>query len=423
MQFALFLKISITYCFFMSFIQLKAPEFYQQYLKKHDIARYFFSYINKLLVKILAIFAHRGYKYAEYAYAHYLISRSETVTDIITAANWLEKSAVKGIAAAAYKLVVIMEQFDYSFLKQNNFDDFSNKITGFIIAAAEAGYSRAQYKLAMYYWSGKYNLPQDPALSHDWFTLAARKLFAKAFCNLGVMYNRGDLGEKDSAKAYSYFMAADALGDNIAPCNLAQMYRHGEYVPKNLQISFKYFKQSALIGSVEGMYELARCYEKGLGTEKDIKEAFYWYSRAVNFGSVAAKLKLADFYIYGNHVKANPIKAEYLLKSVAEHGDAHAQFKLGLFYDSTTSNLQSYQKAYEWYLKSAKQGYTKSQINLAALFLKGEGVSQSDESAKFWLELASQSGDQVAKYNLKQFKFAKLEEFVEQNLGTSRILH
>lgn len=423
MQFVLLFKILVIYCFFMSVFQATAPIFYKKHLKKYNVALYFIKYIKQLLVNLLKILADQGYKYAEYAYAHYLISGSNTASDIMIASKWLEKAAIKGLSAAAYKLVVIMEHFDYSFLKKDSFDDFSSKITGFIIAAAEAGYPRAQYKLATYYWSGQYNLPQDNELSHDWFTLSARKLFVKSFCNLGVMYNRGDLGVKDSAKAYKYFTLAEALGDSLATCNLAYMYKLGEYVPRNLQLSYKYFKRAALAGSLEGACELAKCYEKGLGTEKNMKEAFFWYSKLSNLGMIEAKLKLADFYVQGNHVKANPIKAEYLLKSVAEQGNVYAQFKLASFYDSTSSNLQSYQKAYDWYLKAAKQGYVKAQINLAALFLKGEGVAQSNESAKFWLELAAQNGDQLAKYNLKQFNLANLEELVEQTLGAGRIIH
>lgn len=423
MPFVIAVKTIVISLIFIHLSRFVANKYYRKFFIKFDLIGYVKTQLGLFVVKILRLAALRGYKHFEYLYAKYLIAISHSVDDLLFAAKWLEKPAAKGIASAAYKLAIIMEQFDYSFLETTSFDDFCKKINSLVIMAAESGLPSAQYKLGMYYLNGQFNLSKDKKLAHDWMTLAARGNNIRALSSLGMMYSSGDLGAKDYKKAYQFFECASRQGDALGTYHLASMYHNGHYIKKDIKHGFSLLHDAADLGSVSAMYDLAKSYQQGKGVLKDTKVAFEWYNKAASLGFVPAKIKLADMYAMGHGIKKNPIKAEYLLKSIAELGDASAQFKLGTFYDSTSSNLQDYKKAYEWYLRAAKQGHTKAQINLAALFIKGEGVLPSKESAKFWLELAAKNGDELAKYNLKQFNNATLEDFIAEALSSERVVH
>ena len=60
--------------------------------------------------------------------------------------------------------------------------------------------------------------------------------------------------------------------------------------------------------------------------------------------------------------------AEWFLKA-AEQGFARAQCKLGLMYENGTGVERSYKKAREWYLKAAEQGFADAIIKLRWLNL------------------------------------------------------
>jgi hypothetical protein len=89
---------------------------------------------------------------------------------------------------------------------------------------------------------------------------------------------------------------------------------------------------------------------------------------------------------------------------LAELGYPHAQFDVGLAYQEGLLGLsKDYQKAAEWYLKAARQGDAKSQVNLGALYDKGLGVGRDQSEAFKWYSLAAEQG-QVSSY----FNVAKL---------------
>lgn len=381
------------------------------------------NFFNKQSIKILSKLANQGWHGPSQIYAKHLLNNFSSTTDVLHAVKYLEAGLSNKSSKASYSLAVIMGKFDFVFLEKYGKQGYQDKILKLLKFAAEKNHPQAQHKLAMSYWLGDIGLTLNNKLAHDWLLKAARNNNADAFCSLGVMHLTGDLDHKDLDRAFRFFKAAETLGSFNASCYIAEMYTFGEHVAKDLEQAFKYYQHAALNNSSQGAYQLARCYDNGAGTNKNIKQAFVWYNNAYELGSTAAKLRLAEFYIHGQVVKKNPIKAELLLKSVAQQGDPIAQFKLGSFYDTTTSNLKNHKRAHKWYLKAAKQNYTKAQINLAALSLRGEGIVQSEDTAKFWLEVAARSGDQIAIYNLEQLKISKIEDLLESAFGVDKVVH
>lgn len=391
-----------------------------------------------------------GLKSAQYKYAKYLLANSETVESIIEASKWLEKATDRKHPhiKSCYNLAIIYEHLG-GFISECNpkfsQDKLNVKIIELLKIASQNNIAKAQTKLGIAYWTGKYNLEVNNKLAHDYFTLAAKQLDPQALCNLGIMYISGEIFEDkimshenelnmdtirdglkiDNKKAYDYFIAASKLDNGQAYYMLAEMSLNNQHIKKDLEYIFNCYKQAVDNGYIKAALHLAECYECGHGTKQDYRQSFKWYETASRIGIKAAKSKLADFYVYGHGVKKNPIKAEYYLKNLAKSGDPKMQFKLATLYDTTKSNLQNYTKAKEWYLKAAQQGDIKAQINLAALYLKGDGmISPCEKTAKFWLESAAVGGDEVAKYNLKQLNLINVDDYITETFGAeNKIVH
>lgn len=88
------------------------------------------------------------------------------------------------------------------------------------------------------------------------------------------------------------------------------------------------------------------------------------------------------------------------LKILAEQGNSEAQYKLGLIYDMGKDVDQDYQKAFEWYEKSANQGLASSQSRLGTMYRYGKGVDINHSKASRWYWRAAEQGDQDAQYHV-----------------------
>ena len=53
---------------------------------------------------------------------------------------------------------------------------------------------------------------------------------------------------------------------------------------------------------------------------------------------------------------------------------------------------QDYEKAIEWFTKSAVQGFARAQFNLGWMYAKGKGLMQNYKKAYMWFNLASHNG-------------------------------
>lgn len=114
------------------------------------------------------------------------------------------------------------------------------------------------------------------------------------------------------------------------------------------------------------------------------------------------QLKVGDSYYYGKGVKIDYQKAkEWYLKS-AEKGNPVAQLKLGGIYYDGLGVRQDYQKAIGWYLKSAAQGNSIALYYLGDIYLYGKGVKQDKSKSKKFFGESCDHGEQYACDNYKR---------------------
>ena len=93
------------------------------------------------------------------------------------------------------------------------------------------------------------------------------------------------------------------------------------------------------------------------------------------------------------------------MRKKAESGDAAAQFDLAQFYEREASKarserrtLRDQKQAFDWYTRSAEQGFSKSQFNLGRVYFHGHGVAQDKDLAVGWQIKAAEQGLAEAQY-------------------------
>ncbi|PVU89365.1 hypothetical protein BB561_005403 [Smittium simulii] len=162
---------------------------------------------------------------------------------------------------------------------------------------------------------------------------------------------------------------------------------------------------------------LGFCYEFGLGVKCDYAKSERFYKPCAIKGNALGQSRLAFLKKYGRpgikidrtlaakwalKVKLNSESSatSWLEKASYVYGLAEAQYALGLCYhDGIGVNVDD-KKAFQLYLKSAKQGNSRGQGILGYCYGEGFGVKQNKQEAVKWYMLAATQGESVAMYNL-----------------------
>jgi TPR repeat protein len=102
-------------------------------------------------------------------------------------------------------------------------------------------------------------------------------------------------------------------------------------------------------------------------------------------------------YNQGNYIKA--LDAFYVL---AKEGHPKAQFNVALIYANGTGVNQDLYQAMEWYKKSAEQGNTEAQYNLAKLIFQrpDSNDTRARKRMEYWYQKAADGGQREAMNNL-----------------------
>lgn len=86
------------------------------------------------------------------------------------------------------------------------------------------------------------------------------------------------------------------------------------------------------------------------------------------------------------------------LARAAQKGSVAAQFQMGVTLER--AGPENIKDAINYYLAAANQGFPLAQSNLAALYLRGEGLPQDDAKAAEWSLLAARQGNALSQFRL-----------------------
>lgn len=126
----------------------------------------------------------------------------------------------------------------------------------------------------------------------NWFRKAAEKGYGKAQYNLAVMYDNGLGVGKNFKEALKWFEKAAQQGNADAQFTLAWMYDEGYGVGIDATEAISLYRKAAEKGNTHAQYELGARYEFGNNVRKNITVAVSWYRKAAEQGNAAAKQRL-----------------------------------------------------------------------------------------------------------------------------------
>lgn len=97
-------------------------------------------------------------------------------------------------------------------------------------------------------------------------------------------------------------------------------------------------------------------------------------------------------YLQGNRISQDYEKAMEWFRKSASGGYAPAQDVIGCMYSYGFGVEQDYAKAFDWCLKAANQGYDQARNNIAYLYREGFGVPQDNTKSFEWYKKSAIEG-------------------------------
>lgn len=190
----------------------------------------------------------------------------------------------------------------------------------------------------------------------------------------------------------------------------------------------KNFKHMALQGNLGAANKVASYYSF---VKNNQIESIKWYSLAADLGSDSAIKNLYSILIDSTDKKSFQVGL-YYLNMAAMGGGSEAQYLMGEVYEHSNFIKKDTKEAYQWFLKSAKQGHLGGAIRCSELLLEGEGVLKNYDESYFWARVSIQRvahGSALEKKlldlllsiepNLTEYEKIQVEERVNKTNGSS----
>ena len=126
-------------------------------------------------------------------------------------------------------------------------------------------------------------MPKDQQAGAGWLLRAAQHGSAQSAFNVGVMYERGFVVERDSVRAVEWYRKAVDANLAMAKHHLALLLREGKGVQRNGQEAVDLLRSASRQGMVAAMFTLGDIYERGDVMPKDAAMALAWYAVTAEF--------------------------------------------------------------------------------------------------------------------------------------------
>lgn len=238
-----------------------------------------------------------------------------------------------------------------------------------LVNAAKAGDVEAQCSLGFFYWNGD-GVAEDDEKAFYWWNLAAQKGDDDAMTGLGMYYVKNNV----DALALEWLNRASSLGNNAADYYLYLYYDFND----QKTTAYDYLCKAASGGIPPAQYLLGKSFEDA----NNMIAAIEWYKKA------------------------------------ADNEEARGQYALGECYRQGNGGLpKDEEKAFQYYILSANQGYLPAYYRSAYALFYGYGVEQNREAAMEGMEIAADYGNDDAMdfMNMHQKRIDKHSSFKESN--------
>ena len=239
-----------------------------------------------------------------------------------------------------------------------------------ILPLAKKGFANAQYNMGVMYEKGK-GVEKNLNKAKKWFQFAAEQGLAKAQYNLGLMYGKGKGVDKDYNKAIKWMTLAADQGNGKAQTNLGWMFETGKGVPRDTQKALSLYQ----LASDQG---LAKAQEKlNLLLNKNKENLSEPSNNSKGFLSLNEKHpELNEIQPEKSNKIATTseinlkIEQEQPVLNPTKKAEAQIHFGLGMRFENGEGVPQDYNEAIRWYRLAADQGHGKAQEKLNMLLNK-----------------------------------------------------
>jgi TPR repeat protein len=224
---------------------------------------------------------------------------------------------------------------------------------------AKEGDINSQFSLGIFYeQQGKY-------LSHEksikYLQLAADQNMEKAQYHLAMKYFSGYGVEQNFSKTLQLLRQAAAEDSPEAQYQLGRMAADGLGMKVNLTEAIRWYVLAAENGFGLAQHTLASHYMTGNGTEVNVSKAVLWLKRAAEQHNILAQRDLGFLYTQGMGVDKNYVLAAQLLEEPAQQGSPVSRYLLGQIYAEGGYGLtQSIRSAKYWFNQAMEVGYPKA---------------------------------------------------------------
>ncbi|XP_034398783.1 death ligand signal enhancer isoform X3 [Cyclopterus lumpus] len=176
-------------------------------------------------------------------------------------------------------------------LESTKSENYEEAFTCFV-AAAEQGYSKAQFNTGVCYEKGRGVVKdKETALYYYWqAAVAGHKQAQYRYAKL-LLTNRGHQSLEELNAAIDFLEQAAAAGISKAQVCLASVYTQEPV--RDGSRSVKYLKMAAESGDDTALLFLGQCFERGFGVQQNQRTAIEYYKRAAHAGNKQAKILLA----------------------------------------------------------------------------------------------------------------------------------
>lgn len=159
---------------------------------------------------------------------------------------------------------------------------------------AKNGDVLAQRYMGQYYYFGDGITAINYGKAFEWFSKAADQGNPAAkFYLANIMHWHTPSGiENDDQKVLELFLEAAELGNTSAMCQLGKLYEYGEIVDMDYAKAMEWYLKAAERESNAAMFDIGCLYYEGKGVEKDYVEAACWFLKAAELGNETAKKNL-----------------------------------------------------------------------------------------------------------------------------------
>lgn len=164
---------------------------------------------------------------------------------------------------------------------------------------------------------------------------------------------------------------------------------------KNIPIAVLLFEEAWNLGCNDALLYLSSTFLKGKGVQKNVEKGMHYLELATEAGNIRAGLDYAEHLWKGIEVDKNLPRAVVILKRLE---DSNAFFMLGEIFRENAE----YEKAFQYYQKSAESNHVYAQFAVALAFATGQGVKRDIQEAKKWLRSAASLGHDEARHKLEE---------------------